>query len=175
VVQSSGSPSPKIDQSSSSASPLSATAEWKKYKFDALSLSLEYPADWKVSSTNSAELILANFDGDKLPENDQKKIQIVVTRTKKVSTSAKLSGYLDDRLKELKKTYPDASVLSETKKLIDDYDAIDRVYSLGSESLKSFREITFATRSYYYIINVSPTDSTLSPVADEVFKTIKII
>jgi hypothetical protein len=175
VVQASSSPTSTKEDSSASASPLSATAEWKKIKQDSLSISLEYPADWYVNASDSAKLVVSSFETSVLEKDKQQSMQMTITRTKKASSSSKLESFLEVRLADLKKEFTTVSIPTETKRSVDDYDGVERTYSLGSDTPVVVREIAFGTRSYFYTIVLSPSDSTLGPVVDEILKTVKII
>ncbi len=163
-----------IASASASASPLSATAEWKKYSNDSVSIKFEYPANWYVSASDSAKIKITSYDPRALP-NDQLTrdvVQLTVSRTRKPSSTQKLSLYLDDRLKFYKDATPSIAVKEENNRKIDSFDAVDRLYSATSITQ---REIAFATKNYFYVITLSPSDTLLTAGVDELLKTIEII
>lgn len=159
---------------SASASPLSATAEWKKYSNDSVSVKFEYPDKWYVSASDSAKIKITSYDPKTLSEDKLPKdaVQLTISRTKKPSSSQKLISYLDDRLKFYKDTTSSIAVKEENNRKIDTFDAVDRLYSATSVTQ---REIAFATKNYFYVIAISPSDTLLTAGVDELLKTIEII
>lgn len=159
---------------SSSASPLSATDEWKKYTNSALNVRLEYPSNWFISASESGEIKISNYDTKTLASEKVNKdmVQVEIRREKKESTSQKLTSFLEGRLKLNKETNPATTVKEENNRTIDGYDATERLYFSPSGSS---REIVFATRNYFYIISISPSDTLLKAGIDELLKTIEII
>ncbi len=159
---------------SASASPLSATAEWKKLSNDDLSIKLEYPANWYVAASDSAKIKITSYDPKTLTDDKLTKdvVALTITRAKKESSKQKLTEFLETRLKFYKEAMSTTAVKEENNRTVDSFDGIERLY-LAAASAN--REVVFATKNYFYIISISPSDTLLKAGVDEVLKTIEII
>ncbi|MDQ3098374.1 MAG: hypothetical protein M3Q44_01355 [bacterium] len=157
-----------------SASPLSATAEWKKYSSNELSIKLEYPANWFLTASDSAKIKITSYDPKTLSDDKMTKevVQMAITRQKKESSSQKLTAFLEERLKFYKESAASTTVKEENARTIDSFDGVERLYSSNASA---HREIVFATKNYYYLIYISPSDTLLKAGVDELLKTVEII
>jgi hypothetical protein len=159
---------------SASASPLSATAEWKKYTNSEISLKLEYPVNWYIAASDSAQIKITSYDPKTISEDKITKevVQIAITRQKKETSGQKLTGFLDSRLKFYKDGSSSTTIKEENARTIDSFEGTERVYGA---TIGSYREIVFPTKNYFYIIAISPSDTLLKAGVDELLKTIEII
>lgn len=171
---SSGMAATESPTASVAASPLSATAEWKKYSNEDMSVKLEYPANWYVAASDSAKIKITSYDPIRLTDDKLTKevVQLTITRQKKESSGQKLTSFLDSRLRFYKDSAASTTVKEENSRQVASFDAVDRLYSATGST---HREIVFATKNYFYVIVISPSDTLVTAGVDELLKTIEIL
>jgi hypothetical protein len=168
LVRESSSPVASVSANPTSVpAALSANAEWKKHTSTELSIKLEYPANWSLTSTDSAQLAIASDPNAAATPSDTA-VLVTVTRDKKAKSTQKIKDYLADRSKEMS-----AYTVSDEKNMkIDTFDAVSRIYTRDSGTT---REIVFFTKNYIYTVSIRPSSSSLNAVVEELLKTIEVI
>jgi hypothetical protein len=168
VVQVSSSPAnTSVPSPSASPSAMPAAADWSKHKNTDISVSLDYPTSWTVKADAAKNILIGN-NKDVVESSDsavgKESIRIYISREKKVKSSYSLADYKKANTENIK---------SEATIKMDGFDGIDRVMTRQDGSTE--RLIVFLTKNYVYTVVVTPSDSSLKPVADELLKSIEII
>lgn len=162
VIVSPTSQATTVSAATTGASPsaqLSSSAEWKTATSSALSIRIEYPADWN----------LKGLDTDILEITAPSSTVVSIQRFKKQSSSSKLAQFTSIREQTYKKD--SYTIKSDSSTSINDYSGNDRVYVKENEST---REIVFATRNYFYVTTITPGEGDLTPVINDVVRSIRI-
>lgn len=149
-----------VASSASPAAQMSASAEWKTATSSALSLKIEYPADWTMGASDSAHLAITA---------PAQSVVIDVRRDKKESSSQKLATFVSARGETYKK---DEYAMKEEKSTsVDDYTGSERLYAKESVVI---REVVFTTKNYFYTVTITPGQGELTPVFNDILKSIHI-